>query len=73
MNKTLLFFTVFCFGYFFNDVLKQYEINPIAKVEARIDGKDAYELYSDYDFKRAVEEIVENCSPNRNRIICPKD
>ena len=73
MNKTLLFFTVFCFGYFFSDVLKLFEINPIVKVEARIDGKDAYELYSDYDFKRAVAEIVENCSPNRNRIVCPKD
>ena len=35
MNKTLLFFTVFCFGYFFNDVLKPFEINPIVKVEAK--------------------------------------
>ena len=30
-------------------------------------------LNSNYDFKRAVAEIVENCSPNRNRIVCPKD
>ena len=48
MKKTLLFFTVFCYGYFFNDVLQPYGINPIVTVEARIDGKDAYELYSDY-------------------------
>ena len=73
MKKTLLFFSVFCSGYFFNDVLKLYEINPIVTVEARIDGKNAYELYSDYDFKKAVSEIVEDCSPNRNRIVCPNN
>ena len=36
MNKTLLFFTVFCFGYFFNDVLKPYVINPITKLKLRL-------------------------------------
>ena len=44
MKKILLLGTVFCIGYAFSDLLKSYEIYLIKKVEAKIDGKDAYEL-----------------------------
>jgi hypothetical protein len=34
----------------------------IPQAHAEVAGMDAYDLKSDYDFKRAVKSIVENCS-----------
>ena len=34
----------------------------IPQVQAEVDGMDSWDLRSDYDFKNAVEDIIEDCS-----------
>ena len=60
MNRILLFVTIFSFGYMFNDVLKEFDLKLINEVSADVAGMDRYDLKRDYDFKRAVEDIVED-------------
>ena len=62
MNKIVLFLTVFSFGYVFNDVLKEYDLNLIDKVRAEVAGMSYHDLRRDRDFKKAVRYIVESCS-----------
>lgn len=46
-------------------------INQITKpAQAEIAGMDAYDLKYDYDFKKAVESIVEDCQVMNGVIIC---
>ena len=60
MNKFLIFVTVFSLGYITNDVMREYNLDPIGKVYAEVAGMNYYDLRSDYDFKRAVRKVVEN-------------
>ena len=34
----------------------------VPQVQAEVDGMDSWDLRSDYDFKKAVEDIIEDCS-----------
>jgi hypothetical protein len=34
----------------------------VPQVQAEVDGMDSFELRRDFDFKRAVENIIEDCS-----------
>ena len=61
MNRILLFVTIFSFGYMFNDVLKEFDLNLINEVSADVAGMDQFDLRRDRDFKKAVGYIVEDC------------
>ena len=41
---------------------------PVA--EARVDGKSWVQLQNDFDFKTAVEKIVERCDVRNDSINC---
>ncbi len=42
----------------------------IPDAEAKIDGKSWSQLQLDFDFKKAVENIVERCEVENNSINC---
>ena len=42
----------------------------IPEAHAEVGGMDSYDLRSDYDFKRAVQSIVEYCSVDDEDIVC---
>ena len=48
------------------------EIDFISAANAEVAGMDYYDLKSDYDFKKAVRRIVENCSVDGESISCWK-
>jgi hypothetical protein len=43
---------------------------PPHSVSASVGGMDYYELKSDYDFKKAVRRIVEDCEVDADEISC---
>ena len=47
-----------------------FNFSIIPKVNAEVDGMDAYDLENDYDFKNAVEEIIEDCEVDGEEIDC---
>ena len=47
-----------------------FNFSIIPKVNAEVDGMDAYDLENDYDFKYAVEEIIEDCEVDGEEIDC---
>ena len=60
MNRILLFVTIFSFGYMFNDVLKEFDLKLINEVSAEVAGMSRWDLKTDYDFKTAVQDIVQD-------------
>ena len=54
--------TIFSFGYVFNNILEEYDLNLIDKVSADVAGMDYLDLTHDRDFKKAVKYIIERCS-----------
>ena len=70
MNKALLFITIFSFGYVMNDILREANIKLVDKVNAEVAGMSKYQLKYDWDFKGAVEDIVEDCSVDGEDISC---
>ncbi|MEC7832245.1 MAG: hypothetical protein VX440_00530 [Pseudomonadota bacterium] len=71
MNRVLLFLTIFSFGYVFNDILKEYNLNIIDKVKADVAGMDYRELRRDRDFKRAVRHVISgNCYVDGSYVYC---
>lgn len=62
MNKAVVFFAIFSAGYLCNDIMHNHKVNIFENVQAEVAGMDYYDLKGDYDFKKAVRRIVENCS-----------
>lgn len=60
--KYLIYFSIFAAGYIMNDVLTAFDIEIVRNLNADVAGMDYYDLKSDYDFKKAVKRIVEDCS-----------
>ena len=59
MNRILLLVAVFSFGYVVNDIVQ--ETKPVIfPLQAEVAGMDYYDLLGDWDFRRAVEEIVDD-------------
>ena len=52
----------FCFGVIGKTALDELGVGVIGAVYADVAGMDYRDLRRDRDFKRAVEDIVENCS-----------
>ena len=59
--------TVISLGLLFNGLIPW--INP-PEVKADVAGMDYYDLRSDYEFKKAVRYIVEDCDVVGNSISC---
>lgn len=59
--KVMVLALVFSFGYIANDIIKESNISVISSAKADVAGMDAYDLRTDYDFKKAVKHIVSNC------------
>ena len=70
MQRFLTFFTVFALGYIANDIVTEKRIDLIDTANAEVAGMDAYDLKYDYDFKKAVEDIVEDCDVDGDEIDC---
>ncbi len=70
MNKLLVVFTIFSVGYIMNDIVKEAHMELIDKANAEVAGMDAYDLIYDYDFRNAVEDIVEDCEVDGDEIDC---
>lgn len=71
MNRFLLFLTIFSFGYVFNDILKEYNLNIIDKVKADVAGMNYRELRRDRDFKKAVRYVISgNCYVDGGYVYC---
>lgn len=70
MNRILLFVTIFSFGYMFNDVLKEFDLDLFNKDSSEIDswgntdvlGIDWEDLRRDKNFKKALKWHVEGCT-----------
>ncbi len=65
MKKTLIVIAFGCgliCGLWANKMVKP--------VKAEVAGMDSYDLKSDYDFKRAVRYIVEDCKVDGTKIRC---
>ena len=45
-------------------------VNLSTSVQAKVAGMDSYRLSNDYDFKSAVERIVEDCKVDGEDISC---
>ena len=60
MKKVFLLAAVFSFGYVANDFANN-RFNLVPLAQADVAGMDYYDLKSDYDFKKAVRSIVEDC------------
>ena len=62
----LLMLALIAGGYFIRDV-----VEPTKEAQADVAGMDAFDLKNDYEFKRAVRMIVEDCGVNRHDdIVC---
>lgn len=59
-NKTMLAL-VFCAGYIVSDLLNDMNISYMAPAQAEVAGMDYFDLRTDYDFKKAVRHVVEDC------------
>ena len=59
--KYLIFFSIFAAGYIVSDFLNTFDIEIVKNLKADVAGMDYYDLKSDYDFKKAVKRIVEDC------------
>ena len=71
MNRILLIMTIFSFGYVFNDILKEYNLNIIDKVKADVAGMDHRDLRRDRDFKKAVRYVISgNCYVDSGYVYC---
>ena len=60
----------FAFGYITNDLLSESDLSIVSSASAEVAGMDLYDLKSDYDFKRAVQRIIEDCSVDGEGIYC---
>ena len=49
MNRILLILTIFSFGYVFNDILEEYNLNVIGHAQAEVDGMSWRALKRDRD------------------------
>jgi hypothetical protein len=47
-----------------------FNFSIIPKVNAEVDGMDVNDLENDYDFKYAVERIIEDCEVDGEEIDC---
>lgn len=67
MKHTIfLFAAIFSMGYLFNDL-----VGKILKpAHADVAGMDYYDLKYDWDFERAVESIIEDCTVDGKYISC---
>lgn len=61
MKNFICFAIIFSAGYFFNDLIANKNINPINSAQAKVAGMDSDDLEDDKDFRKAVEEIIEDC------------
>ena len=52
----LLMLALIAGGYFIRDV-----VEPTKEAQATVAGMNQFQLRQDYDFKRAVQRIVEDC------------
>lgn len=67
----LLAFSTFSLGYMVSDLNKESTLSLFPQAHADVAGMDAYDLRSDYDFKKAVRYVVENnCSVYDDYISC---
>ena len=66
MKKLGSMVLIFVLGFMMRDLSTL--IVPYAIVE--VAGMNSYDLESDYDFKRAVESIVEDCTVSDESISC---
>ena len=67
MKKHLIvILCAFCIGYTVNGLIKEF----ITTANADVAGMGYYDLKYDWDFKHAVESIVEDCSVDGNSISC---
>jgi len=66
MNKILLAIIIFLLGFTIRDISDIF----IPSAKAEVAGMDSYALKSDYDFKRAVKAIVEDCEIQDGKISC---
>lgn len=61
MKNFICFAIIFSAGYFFNDLITNKNINPINSAQAKVADMDSDDLEDDKDFRKAVEEIIEDC------------
>ena len=69
MNKNLKLIIAIAFlaGYFISDVTNDWGVRFISSVNADVAGMSYYDLKNDYDFVRAVKDVVtENCHTHVN-------
>jgi len=60
LKKSFVLVAVFSFGYVANDLANN-RFNLVPLAQADVAGMDYYDLRTDYDFKKAVKSIVEDC------------
>jgi hypothetical protein len=77
MNKFVYsFLFAFCLGYITNDFNHESKLSPISPAHAGVtdvadnEEIDVAALLQDLDFKLAVQEIVEDCTIEDNKIHC---
>ena len=70
MKNFICFAIIFSAGYFFNDLIANKNINPINSAQAEVAGMDRDDLEDDYDFRRAVQDIIEDCEVDHDEIEC---
>lgn len=71
MNRILLILTIFSFGYVFNDILEEYNLNVIDHAQAEVDGMSWRALKRDRDFKKAVRSVVSgSCYVENGYVYC---
>ncbi|MHC8441339.1 MAG: hypothetical protein ACYYK0_03990 [Candidatus Eutrophobiaceae bacterium] len=66
----LLLIVAFSLGYIVNNVAEDWSFGLIADAEAEVAGMDRYDLKYDYDFKKAVEDIIESCAVDGDELDC---
>ena len=69
MNKLFMFFAIFSIGYLCNDLMRASKIDFIDQADAEVAGMSHWDLKYDYDFKRAVRDIVEDCTSDSDGYI----
>lgn len=73
MNKLLLFITIFSFGYMFNDLVREQNLNFTTNANASVGGKNSIELARDQHFVDAVMTVAHwHCETYIFRATCIK-
>lgn len=70
MKNFIYFAIIFSAGYFFNDLVTNKNFNVVKSAKAEVAGMDRDDLEDDYDFRRAVQDIIEDCEVDHDEIDC---